>query len=832
MPSSSAGPRYLPEGMLRVFAGDSDWSASPLGPPSLWPAELLQCFALCMDSLAAMAVCWGPELCLLYGPAYAPLLAEKHPAALGQSARYAWADIWDVIEPQLKAVLASGVGFATSSQQLGLLQQGATQQKYFSYSFAPIRSADGQVVGVLSIATETTAQVLADRERLATKSALDQQTAVSVQSRDLLQALTSGTPDVIYAKDLQGRLVHANDTVCRMFGRELADILGHDDSHFLPASQAAALMANDRAVMASRQTHAVEEQVQIVGPSGPLTRTYLSTKSPWIAADGSLLGIFGISRDITERKRHEQALHELNDTLEVKVAERTRERDRIWRVSRDIFVVAHPDGMFAAVNPAFERILGWSVEHATSRPFLEMVQPEDRGSTLQEFEKLLSGATTSGFECRFLHRDGGYRWLNWTAVPEDDLVYAVGRDVTDEHLQTETLAHAEDQLRQAQKMEAVGQLTGGIAHDFNNLLATIMTNLELLQRRSDTGRLEDLPRYIAMARGSAQRAAALTHRLLAFSRRQSLDPQAVDVNALVAGMEDLMRRTLGINIELTTVLDPDLPFAFTDANQLESALLNLAINARDAMPVGGRLTIQTRLTELDEHAGTKLEAGHYLLLSVSDNGMGMTPEVRGKAFEPFFTTKPIGQGTGLGLSMIYGYARQSGGHVAIDSKAGAGTTVRLYLPQHVHPASLVLPEPVNTATPHGAGESVLVVEDEPGVRMVVLEVLTELGYRAYEAVDAASALRVIESGVHIDLLVTDVGLPGINGRQLAEMARLQRPGLKVLFVTGYAGQAVVYGEFLAPGMEMLGKPFTIDELARRIEDMLHGRAARPTPSSA
>jgi PAS domain S-box-containing protein len=633
---------------------------------------------------------------------------------------------------------------------------------------------------------------------------------------------------VVYVKDAMGRMQYANDTVCKMFGKALPDILGHDDTQWLPPAQAAIVMANDRAVMDTRQPCAFEEAVQIAGPQGPVTRLYLSTKSPWIAPDGEVLGMFGISRDITERKAQEQALQQLNATLEARVAERTRERDRIWRVSREIFVVAGADGTFAAVNPAYQRVLGWTFDEATQQPFLEMVYPEDRAATQMEFERLLQGATVVGFECRFQHRDGSFRWLNWTAVPEDNVVYAVGRDISDEYAQRQTLAAAEEQLRQAQKMEAVGQLTGGIAHDFNNLLATIMSSLELLQRRADAGDLSELPRYVATARNSAQRAASLTHRLLAFSRQQSLDPQAVDVNALVTSMEELMHRTLGENIDLQTPLAPGLPAAFTDSNQLESALLNLVINARDAMPDGGKLTIETALVALDEQytsMQSEMEPGDYLQLSVSDTGTGMTPEVIAKAFEPFFTTKPIGKGTGLGLSMIYGYVKQSGGHVAISSEPGMGTTLKLYLLPHPGDTFPAPPEAATTSIPHGDGECVLVVEDEPGVRMVVLEVLEELGYTAHEAADAASALRIVESGVQLDLLVSDVGLPGINGRQLADMVRARRPGLKVLFITGYAGQAIIRGKFLDPGMEMLTKPFTIDDLGRKIKEMLQGSRA-------
>ncbi|RYX91903.1 MAG: PAS domain S-box protein [Comamonadaceae bacterium] len=833
--STSPGNAYPPGGATGALARSMDWSGSPLGSPADWSSGLRHSFSLCLDSPFFMALYWGPEFALLYGDAYLPLVADKHPRSFGRPARHVWHEFWDVIEPQLRRVVETGEGFITASQRLDMLQHGVMQEKYFSYSFMPVRDADGRVAGVLNMAHETTTEVLTERARQTAQVALDGEAALSAQTRNLLQMLTDGTPDVVYVKDTAGRIVHANDTVSRMFEMPLSDIIGHDDTHWLPPEQAAMVMANDRKVMASRQTHAVEEPLEIVGPHGPVVRHYLSTKSPWLAADGTLLGLFGISRDITELKQQEEDLRRLNETLELRVAERTAERDRIWRVSREIFVVSGMDGRFMAVNPAFERILGWTDEEALRMPFLDMVHPDDIENTQREFKRVIKGQPALGFKNRFRHRDGQYHWLNWTAVPEGEVVYSVARDITDEEAQAQTLARAEEQLRHAQKMEAVGQLTGGIAHDFNNLLATIMANLELLQRRVDSGRTDELPRYVAIARTSAQRAASLTHRLLAFSRRQSLDPRPVDLNALVTGMEDLMHRTLGENTALQTLLDPDLPPAFTDANQLESALLNLAINARDAMPEGGKLTIETRLSRLDERYTrdhSELEPGDYLQLSVSDTGMGMSAEVLSKAFDPFFTTKPIGQGTGLGLSMIYGYARQSGGHVAIYSEPGKGTSVKLYLPCYRYDngledgpdgaggfdgsGSAVAPDPV----PQGAGETVLVVEDEAGVRMVVLEVLDELGYKTHEAVDATSALRIIDSGVHIDLLVSDVGLPGINGRQLAEMIRTRRPAMKVLFITGYAGQAAIRGDFLDSGMDMLAKPFTIDDLAHKIEQIL------------
>jgi signal transduction histidine kinase/CheY-like chemotaxis protein len=383
---------------------------------------------------------------------------------------------------------------------------------------------------------------------------------------------------------------------------------------------------------------------------------------------------------------------------------------------------------------------------------------------------------------------------------------------------------AEEALRQSQKMEAVGQLTGGIAHDFNNLLTGIIGSLELLEVRLRQGRTADIQRYVTAAQGASKRAAALTHRLLAFSRRQTLDPKPIDVNRLVMDMEELIRRTVGPQITLEVVTAGGLWSTLIDASQLESSLLNLCINARDAMPEGGRITIETANKWLDDHAAAErdLPPGQYLSLCVTDTGTGMTPEVIARAFDPFFTTKPIGQGTGLGLSMVYGFVRQSGGQVRIYSEVGRGTTMCLYLPRHYGDASEVPTITSSTASARApTGKTVLIVDDEPSVRMLVTDVLEELGYASIEAADGPAGLRILESEAVVDLLITDVGLPGgINGRQLADAARVTRPELKVLFITGYAENAIIGSGQLAPGMRVLTKPFVVETLATRVHDMI------------
>jgi len=388
---------------------------------------------------------------------------------------------------------------------------------------------------------------------------------------------------------------------------------------------------------------------------------------------------------------------------------------------------------------------------------------------------------------------------------------------------TAQLRHNEEALRQSQKMEAVGQLTGGIAHDFNNMLTGIIGSLELLRRRVSRGKLDDLDSLIDLGVTSANRAAGLTHRLLAFSRRQSLDSKPVEINQLVVSMGELLQRSINESIKLDMRLTGELWTAEADPNQLESALLNLVINARDAMPGGGQLLVETSNRHLDNvftAAYGTLTPGDYVELSVSDTGCGIPENVMGRVFDPFFTTKPIGQGTGLGLSMIYGFARQSRGHVTLHSEVGKGTTVSLFLPRFIGEITANLPADPALPPFANAGETVLIVEDDPAVRVLVSAVLKELGYAFVEASDADTAVPIIESDQRIDLMISDVGLPGMNGRQLAEIGRQIRPDLKVLFITGYAEHAAVRGGFLDPGMQLITKPFTFDLLTAKVREMI------------
>ncbi len=527
--------------------------------------------------------------------------------------------------------------------------------------------------------------------------------------------------------------------------------------------------------------------------------------------------VYCTGRDITE---------EMAQAAEL--AQRTAERDQLWTLSEDMLARADYDGRMSAVSPAWTRVLGFTEAELLTRPYADFMHPDDVGATVAGLARMGETGRPTRFENRILTASGEWKPIEWTVAPEPDGVnfIAIGRDITAEKEAAAELEQAQEALRQAQKMEAVGQLTGGIAHDFNNLLAGIVGSLDLMQTRIAQGRTENIERYAKAAMSSAQRAAALTHRLLAFSRRQPLDPKPVNANQLVASMEDLLRRTIGPQHALEIVMAGGLWTTVCDPNQLESAILNLAINARDAMPDGGKLTIETANAHLDNaYAASQRDVtpGQYVAICITDTGTGMPPDVIARAFEPFFTTKPLGQGTGLGLSMVYGFAKQSEGHLRIYSEVGQGTTIKIYLPRHRGAAMEDQPaDPALEAPRAEAGETVLVVEDEPVIRDLIVEVLRELGYRALEATDGPAGLKVLQSRKRIDLLVTDVGLPGINGRQLADQARVTRPGLKVLFITGYAENATLANGFLDSGMEMITKPFAIEALATRIRSMIQG----------
>ena len=618
----------------------------------------------------------------------------------------------------------------------------------------------------------------------------------------------SYTPDLLSIIDMpSAAFERVNPTWTATLGWSAEEIEGRPYADFIHPDDASASAAAFEAVRQGKPVLRFENRYRTKGGDW----RWLS----WVAfPEGEKL--YSSTRDVTADKERAAALHLFENIVQSDDAPICA-FDHEFRLIA--FNKAHSDEFF--------RIFGYRVQIGDVFPDLF---PSDQRAIMRGFmARALAGEAYTVTE-EFGDPDLAKPYWEVVYTPlRDEGGRVVGafhhaRDISERLRAVAELAMTQDALRQSQKMEAVGQLTGGLAHDFNNLLTGVSGSLELLQTRIAQGRIKDVDRYVNAAQGAAKRAAALTHRLLAFSRRQTLEPKPTDVNRLVRGMDELLQRTVGPEITLEMVAAAGLWPTLVDPGQLENALLNLCINARDAMPDGGKITVETANRWLDERTARdrSLLPGQYVSMCVSDTGTGMTPEVIAKAFDPFFTTKPIGMGTGLGLSMIYGFAQQSGGQVRIYSEVGQGAMVCLYLPRHLGEAE----EPEASLEPVDAprakqGQTVLVVDDEATVRMLVTEVLEDLGYTAIEAADGAAGLRILQSDIRIDLLVTDVGLPGgMNGRQVADAARVARPGLKVLFITGYAENAVLSHGHLDPGMHVLTKPFAMEALASRIKDLM------------
>jgi PAS domain S-box-containing protein len=642
-------------------------------------------------------------------------------------------------------------------------------------------------------------------------------TSISPSAYELL---IQGVIDyAIYMLDPTGQVVSWNPGAERIKGYTSGEIIGQHFSRFYaPEDRAAGLP--ERALQIAFEAGRFSAEGWRIRKDGGRFWAMVVIDPIW--QDGRLLGFAKITRDMTEQRQAQIAALE---------SER-RFRLLVEGVTDYAIFMLNPQGFVANWNRGAERIKGYAASEIIGRHFSLFYLPEDAAAGVPA--RALGTARDHGrFEAEGwrVRKDGNRFWASVVIDAIYDNGELIGfakitRDLTERRETQLQLEQSREQLFQAQKMEAVGQLTGGLAHDFNNLLTGIAGSLELLKARVAQGRLEELERYIDAAESAASRATALTHRLLAFARRQTLDPKPILASQLIADMEDLIRRTVGPEIALEMIFAPGLWPTLCDPNQLENAILNLCINARDAMPEGGRLTIAISNTSVEgPDAGQDLQPGPYVVIAVTDTGMGMSPEVIARAFDPFFTTKPTGRGTGLGLSMIYGFAKQSGGQVQIRSEIGRGTTMRIYLPRFTGPAEHRKEQAERSEPPRAeAGQAVLVVDDEASIRMLVAEVLDELGYATMEAGDGASGLEVLLSDRRIDLLVTDVGLPGgMNGRQMADAARQARPDLKVLFITGYVDNAEIRsGGSMDKGMHILTKPFTLDMLAGRIKAIIAG----------
>jgi len=826
----------------------TDWSRTPLGAAGTWPQSLRTAVDIVIHSPMPMLLLWGPQLTQIYNNGFAMLAGSKHPHAFGQPAHLIWPELQDFTDPIYRAVLQGQVR-TYSERRFTLQREGKESDFWLDLTYSPIRDENTQVAGILVTAIETN-----ERRRIALELQRRSEESLKAQrdTEERLQLALAATDAVgTWDWDIGEDRFIADAHFAQLHGIDpaLASLLPISD--YLQG-----VHPEDRALIARSIKHCIThgteyaEEYRLLKADGELRWVFARGRC-YKDHHGRPVRFLGAALDLTERKHTEQALRQSQTELQL-----------IINAMPILISYVDHEERFRLNNAAYLDWYGLTPQELYGRTIREVIGEEAYFLRAPYIAEALAGRPCS-FSLYTPHRDGSNRHALMNYLPRHGADGAVNgfyifvideseRKKTEEALRnlnetleervsarTEQLAQAnqrlqnemfereraEDALRHAQKMEAVGQLTGGIAHDFNNMLTGIIGSLDLMQRYIADGRADEIGRFTEAAVSSANRAAALTHRLLAFSRRQSLDRKTLNVNELIHSLEDLIRRTKGDPIELTLRLADDVWPISTDVSQLENALLNLVINARDAMPDGGELLIETANVYLDGNDITTLEpvkAGDYLMLAVSDNGTGMTPSVRAKAFDPFFTTKPIGQGTGLGLSMIYGFAQQSGGHVSLDSLPNQGTCVRLYLPRLnlLEPERPVV-ETLGAAPTATCGETVVVVEDDPAVRMLVLDLLKELGYLAHEAADASAALPLLESELRVDLLVTDVGLPGMNGRQLAEIARQHRPGLKVLFMTGYAQKAAERQGFLEDGMDMVAKPFSIEVLANKIREMIN-----------
>lgn len=676
------------------------------------------------------------------------------------------------------------------------------ERRLFLNSASPVRDENGRVIAGVVAEVDVTERLEADR-RLR-----------EVEERYRLAA--KATNDAIWDWDLAANTVQWNDAVQTLFGYALEDITPTGDwwiRHIHP---------DDR----ERVDKAIHAAIDGVDTHWSAEYRFLTTDGGdrWVLDRGFVirdnagraLRMIGAMQDLTERRRAEQALVDMNEQLEQRVAQEVASRDQVWNQSLDLMVMVEPDTRLAAVNPAWQNVLGWDLDELIGRPFLELTHPDDLAETMAQFRLVFERPLVTPYEFRMRHKDGSWRRIGWTASFREGRVYATGRDVTAEREQEQALAATEQALRQSQKLETIGQLTGGVAHDFNNLLMAIRSSLNLLERRLP----QSDPRISGLVQNAVkatERGASLTQRMLAFARKQELDARAVDVVGLVHGMRNLIERSIGPEIVVSLRTDRHTPNALVDANQLEMALLNLTLNARDAMEDGkGRLDITLDRAEVREMHD--LAPGAYLRIQVADNGTGMDEQTLSQALEPFFTTKGVGKGTGLGLSMIHGLARQSGGAFQLESAIGQGTTATLFLPvadEETTPLPTDKPSPVTSAGKESF--RILAVDDDGLVLFGTVALLEDLGHTVLEAASGPDALAILSADAGIDLVITDQAMPKMTGVEMAREIEERWPHIPVILASGYAEIADGEGRHIAARLE---KPFTEDMLRAAIAKAL------------
>jgi PAS domain S-box-containing protein len=800
--------------LLRAF----DWSASPLGPPADWPQALKTLVGVMLGSQQPMLIVWGPDYVTLYNDGYAAMCGARHPAALGGSFRDLWHDIWDQVEPILARAYA---GEATHMDGIAFImhRNGYPEETYFSFGYTPVRDDGGRVAGMFCACAETTGRLQAERE-------------ASAERRRLEQLFAQAPSFMAVLRGPQHRFELANPAYLRLVGDR--PLIGRTVAEALPDAAAQGYLdLLDTVYRSGEAFTATASPITLqVEAGGPESERYLDfVYQPIFGDDGTVTGVFVEGVDVTDRalaeialRRNEAELRFLNADLERQVILRSHERGLTWQVSPDLLGVFHPDGYFERLNPAWEIILGWTESEVAGRSVLELIHPDDAGRSREAIDALRANMPVFRFENRYRTRDGRYRWISWTAVPEGGRAYCSGRDITEDKAREAALDQAQEALRQAQKMEAVGQLTGGVAHDFNNLLTVIKSSTDLLKRPGLPE--ERRARYVDAISDTVARAAKLTGQLLAFARRQALKPEIFNATTSVTAISEMVGTLTGARIEIVLEV-PDAPaYVHADPSQFDTALVNMAVNARDAMDGHGRLTIRVRPVEGIPPLGIGM--GAFVAVSLTDTGGGIAPEALHRIFEPFYTTKGVGQGTGLGLSQVFGFAKQSGGEVLAESVPGRGATFTLYLPRI---ADAVTAEPVpEEAEPltDGHGTCVLVVEDNPEVGGFATQTLAELGYHTVWATNAADALRQIEKiPYRFEVVFSDVVMPGMNGIELAKEIAKRRPDLPVVLASGYSH---VLAEEGSHGFELLHKPYSVEQLSRVLRRAV-ARSRRGRPRS-
>lgn len=789
-----------------------DWSQTPLGPIEQWAECLRTATAILLRSPVPIVMLWGAEGVMLYNDAYSGFAGGRHPQLLGSNVRDGWPEVADFNDNVMKVGLTGGT-LRYRDQELTLHRHGRPEQVWMDLDYSPVIDACGDPTGVICFLAETTERVTAERRSDFLLSLSDALRPLSTAAEIISVAADRlgahlGANRVFYAEIAEGRM-----TVPRDFIDGVSSIVGE---HSLEAFGPDLLNAYRAGAPIVMRDVPGDERLNEEARAGLRAREVGAFIDVVLFQSERQVGLLAVQhatpRDWTSSEQ--SLIEEAAERIKVAVERARAERDRLWTLSQDMFARADFTGMMSAVSPAWQTILGWSETELLTLGYATFMHPEDMPPTLAAIQKMGETGLPTRFENRIATKDGAWKHIEWTVAPEPDGLnfVAVGRDLSDTKAREAELELAQDALRQSQKMEAMGSLTGGVAHDFNNLLTPIIGSLDMLVRKELGNERER--RLIDGALQSAERAKTLVQRLLAFARRQPLLSTAVDIPVLVKEMAGLIGSTVGPAIDVQVDIAADLPPAQADANQLEMALLNLAVNARDAMPHGGQLTITARRESVKASQAGGLKLGHYIRLSVQDTGVGMDEATLTRAVEPFFSTKGIGKGTGLGLSMVHGLAAQLGGGVTIESQPGQGTTVALWLPVSAEPIAEESGSTDRASKSFSRGTALL-VDDEELVRMSTADMLHDLGFEVLEVDNAEEALRLLNTGERPDLLITDHLMPGMTGADLAHEARSMDPSMAVLIVLGYAEV-----EGIAPDLPRLTKPFRNADLAASIAELL------------